>query len=192
VRNDTFDGALDAARTSVDRGAAGMCPHDSKVDTMLSISKRLAAAIAVPAVALTGCYVVPVAPDGTPLYPYPYAVPPQAAVVAAPPGIAGGPMPATLYARLYPANDRATDTGMIAGTVTNMMTGKGRFQLDYKGELLTGEATRVSGDERRGVASAYGPHGTYMSCEYKMNSPYQGAGTCTMSTGAKYQVHLGS
>jgi hypothetical protein len=170
---------------------------------MLSISKRLAAAVAVPAIALTGCYVVPVAPDGTPLYPYsvppqaavvpyPYAVPPHAAVVAPAGGIPGAPMPTTLYARLYPANDRATDTGMIAGTVTNMMTGKGRFQMDYKGELLTGEATRVPGDERRGVANAYGPRGTYMSCEYQMSSPYQGAGACTMSTGAKYQVHLGT
>jgi hypothetical protein len=161
---------------------------------MFSISKRLAAAVAVPAIALTGCYVVPFAPDGSPIYPYahPYAVPPQAAVIPTPPVIAGGPMPTTLYARLYPANDRAAETGMIAGTVTNMMTGKGRFQMDYKGELLSGEATRVSGDERRGVASAYGPKGTYMNCEYKMTSPYQGAGSCTMSTGAHYQVHLGT
>ena len=95
-------------------------------------------------------------------------------------------MPTTLYAHLYPANDRATATGMIAGTVTNMMTGKGRFQMEYKGEPLTGEATRVPGDDHRGVASAYGPHGTYMSCEYQMTSPYQGAGTRTISTGAKY------
>ncbi len=96
-----------------------------------------------------------------------------------------------LNARLYPVNDLATQTGVMSGTVTNMMNGKGRFQLDYKGELLTGEATRVSGDERRGVANAYGPRGTYMSCDYKMNTPYQGAGTCTLSNGAKYEVHLG-
>ncbi len=162
---------------------------------MLSISKRLAAAIAVPTIVLTGCYVIPMAPDGTPLYPYPYPAASAAhgyAVVPPPPVVAGGPAPATLYARLYPSNELATQTGMISGTVTNMMTGKGRFQMDYKGELLTGEATRVSGDDRRGVASAYGPRGTYMSCEYKMTSPYQGAGTCTMSSGAQYQVHLGS
>ena len=48
-----------------------------------------------------------------------------------------------LHARLYPDNDTATQTGMVSGTVTNMMTGKGRFQLNYKGEVLTGEATRV-------------------------------------------------
>ena len=50
----------------------------------------------------------------------------------------------------------------------------------------------MDGDARRGVASAYGPSGAYMSCEYQMNSPRQGAGVCTMSNGAKYQVHIGS
>jgi len=164
-------------------------------------AKRLAVALAVPTTLLSGCYVIPLAPDGTPIYPLPYAPPPQAGVSYAPPPQAGyaprsvsygGPPPAVLQARLYPANDLATQTGIITGTVTNMMTGKGRFQMDYNGELLSGEATRVSGDERRGVASAYGSRGTYMSCEYRMNTPYQGAGTCTMSTGAQYQVHLGS
>ena len=59
-------------------------------------------------------------------------------------------------------------------------------------ELLSGEATRVSGDERRGVANAYGPRGTYASCEYQMHTALQGAGACTFSNGAKYQVHIGS
>jgi len=161
-------------------------------------AKRLAVALAVPATLLCGCYVIPLAPDGSPVYPLPYAPPPQAGLGApppsygAPPSAYGAPARAVLQARLYPANDVATQTGIITGTVTNMMTGKGRFQMDYNGELLSGEATRVPGDERRGVASAYGSRGTYMSCEYRMNTPYQGAGTCTMSTGAQYQVHLGS
>jgi len=154
-------------------------------------AKRLAVALAIPTTMLSGCYVIPLAPDGTPVYPLPYAPPPQAGVAPRPVSY-GGPAPAILQARLYPANDLATQTGVITGTVTNMMTGKGRFQMDYQGELLSGEATRVSGDDRRGVASAYGQRGTYMSCEYRMNTPYQGAGTCTMSTGAQYQVHLGS
>jgi len=76
--------------------------------------------------------------------------------------------------------------------VTNMMTGKGRFQLDYAGEVLVGEATRVPGDNHAGVASAYGPRGTYMNCSYRMTSPYQGAGSCKVSTGAQYQVHIGT
>jgi hypothetical protein len=101
-------------------------------------------------------------------------------------------VPTQLNARLYPINDAATETGVMTGSVTNLMNGKGRFQLNFQGELLSGEATRTSGDERQGVANAYGSRGTYMSCEYKMNTPYQGAGTCTLSNGAKYEVHLGS
>jgi len=158
---------------------------------MLSVSKRLATVAAASALLLTGCYVVPLNPDGTPAYPYPYAynTPPYTVVPAAP--VPAGRWPAQLNARLYPINDAATQTGMMTGSVTNFMNGKGRFQLDYQGEILSGEATRTSGDERRGVANAYGSRGTYMSCEYKMNTPYQGAGTCTVSNGAKYEVHLG-
>lgn len=163
---------------------------------MLAVSTRLAVVAAAPALALTGCYIVPINPDGTPAYPYAYpyrgSPPPYAAaVVPAPAVVAGPPLPAQLNARLYPTNELATQTGVITGTVTNMMNGKGRFQMDYRGELLSGEATRVSGDDRRGVANAYGPRGTYMSCEYRMNTPYQGAGSCTLSNGAKYEVHLG-
>lgn len=160
---------------------------------MSSNTKRLVTVIGIATVSLTGCYIVPINPDGTPAYPYPYpyhAAVPGPAVVGAP-VVAGPPSAAMLTARLYPSNELATQTGMISGTVTNLMNGKGRFQLDYKGELLSGEATRVSGDERRGVASAYGPRGTYMSCEYRMTTPYQGAGTCTLSSGAQYSVHLG-
>ena len=149
-------------------------------------SSRLLAALSVGALSLSGCYVLPVAPDGS-VYVYPAAP----AVAPAYPPPAQGVVPTQLSARLYPANDLATQTGVVTGTVTNMMTGKGRFQLNYKGELLSGEATRVDGDVRRGVASAYGPSGTFMSCEYQMNTPTQGAGTCAFSSGARYQVHIG-
>ena len=37
----------------------------------------------------------------------------------------GPAAPASLQARLYPSNEVATETGMLSGTVTNMMTGKG-------------------------------------------------------------------
>ena len=100
-------------------------------------------------------------------------------------------MPAVLQARLYPANESAAQTGVVSGTVTNMMNGKGRFQLAYQGENLVGEATRVDGDARRGVASAYGAGGAFMSCDYQMTNPRQGAGTCTFSNGAQYKVHIG-
>lgn len=156
--------------------------------------KSLTLAASAAAALLSGCVAVPVGPDGQ-LYVYPpgvipAAVPPFAAPQAIAP--ASSQFPATLHARLYPANDIATQTGVVMGTVTNMMTGKGRFQLNYKGELLTGEATRVDGDARRGVASAYGQSGAFMSCEYQMNNPRQGAGTCTFSNGAQYQLHVGS
>jgi hypothetical protein len=103
----------------------------------------------------------------------------------------GAPTQATLPVRLYPNNERATRTGVITGSVTNMMTGKGRFVVEYEGQVLSGEATRVVEDEKRGVASAYSPGGMFMSCEYQLNTPYQGAGTCTFSNGAKYQMHIG-
>ena len=154
---------------------------------------KLAMAVGLQACALAGCYVVPVDQAGNyaiyiPTHPAPHAGGP--AHPAAHPGQPA--MPKALTARLYPENDVATQTGMVSGTVTNMMTGKGRFQLQYAGELLTGEATRVSGDERKGIASAWGPSGTFMSCEYQMSTPMQGAGTCTFSNGARYKVHLGS
>jgi len=151
----------------------------------MNARKRLAVALALPAIALSGCYVVPVAPDGTPVLPAPVAYP------APPPGVAGPAAPAVMQARLYPANDIASRTGALSGTVTNMMTGKGRLQLSYKGEMLVGEATRVANDERSGVASAVGSSGTYMSCEYQMRTPLQGTGICTFSDGARYQVHVG-
>jgi len=172
----------------------------------MSISKRVIGAGAFAALALSGCYVVPIAPDGTPVYPaYPINVPaplvvpaPATAASAPPPYVAAQPvlgapaMPAVLQARLYPSNDAATRVGMLSGSVTNMMTGKGRFQLEYRGEVLVGEATRVPGDDRSGIANAYGDRGTYMNCTYRMTTPFQGTGTCNLSTGAQYQVHLGS
>lgn len=160
----------------------------------MGVSKRVMGAGAFAALALSGCYVVPVAPDGSPLYPAvnvpaPIVYGAQPAPVAMAPA---PPMPSVLQARLYPSNDAATRVGMLSGSVTNMMTGKGRFQLDYRGEMLVGEATRAPGDERSGVANAYGDRGTYMSCTYRMTTPYQGTGTCSLSTGAQYQVHLGA
>ena len=161
----------------------------------MKVSKRIAVALAVPAFGLAGCYAVPVVtPEGhTSWYVYPPGVPPGAIPPGGPypQGATGAPIPATLPARLYPANDLAMQTGVVHGTVTNMMTGKGRFVLNYQGETLSGEATRVDNDSRRGVASAYSPNGAYMSCDYQMNTPRQGAGNCTFSNGARYQVHIG-
>lgn len=138
--------------------------------------------------ALSGCYVVPErGPDGSVQYGY-HPLPPAGTPIPAPQGTT----PSTLPTRLYPANDLATHTGIIHGSVTNLMTGKGRFVVNYQGTVLSGEATRVSNSDRRGVASAYGNDGTYMSCEYQMNTPYQGTGACSFSTGATYKMHIGN
>jgi hypothetical protein len=158
--------------------------------TQASIKALVAASAA--SLSLSGCYIVPVGPEG---YPAAYIpVSPAPAFPGQHPSVQPGQpaMAKVLHARLYPSNELATQTGMVSGTVTNMMNGKGRFQLNYHGETLTGEATRVSGDSRKGVASAYGPTGAFMSCEYQMSSPQQGAGTCAFSNGARYQVHIGN
>ena len=143
------------------------------------------------ATVLSACYVVPErAPDGSVIYQH-YPLPP----LGPGPGPAAGPRaaaPASLPVRLYPSNEEAARIGVISGSVTNLMTGKGVFNVSYMGEVLTGEATRVSNEERRGVASAFSPRGMYMSCEYQMNTPYQGAGNCTFSNGASYRMHIGS
>jgi hypothetical protein len=156
---------------------------------------RLAFAAAMPAVLLSGCYVMPVGRDesGNPHYVYSTApILPAQAAPSGPVVVPGGPVATTLNVKLYPINDLANQTGVLTGQVTNMMTGRGRFTFNYQGETLTGEATRVANDDRRGVASAYGPRGVFARCEYQMSSPMLGAGTCTFSNNAMYQVHIGN
>ena len=165
----------------------------------MRLSMKPSVALLASALTVSGCYVMPVTGrDGSvQYYHYPLAPPPVAYVApgsanagpVAVPSAPGGPI--VLSARLYPDNDAATQTGVVSGTVTNMLNGKGRFQLDYRGEILTGEATSVDGSARRGVASASGSNGGYMSCEYQLANARQGAGTCTFSSGARYRLHLG-
>lgn len=151
---------------------------------MGSTSMRLAMLASSAVLSLGGCYVVPVTPDGRPVGVYP--VPPYAAAPVTP-----APASVVMTARLYPANDIASQGGVLSGTVTNHMNGRGDFQLVYGGETLTGEATRVQNDTRRGVANAYGARGTYLNCQYQMTSPTQGTGACTMSNGGRYNLHIG-
>ena len=113
-------------------------------------SWRTLAALVLAATITSACYVVPVvAPDGGVYYNY-YPLPP-AGTPLQPPGVAphpgsqaGHPPPmtaptsATLPVRLYPSNERATRAGVISGSVTNMMTGKGRFVVEYEGQVLSG------------------------------------------------------
>lgn len=156
--------------------------------------KRKLVVTVLPALALAGCYVMPVGPDASGNPQYVYSTVPVIQGRAAQDGpaiVTTGPVASVLDVKLYPINDLANQTGLLTGQVTNMMNGKGRFSFVYQGETLVGEATRVANDERRGLATAYGPRGIYARCEYQMSTPAIGAGTCTFSNNAMYQVHIG-
>lgn len=142
------------------------------------IARRLAlAGVIASAAALTGCYVVPIQPVGG----YPPAVH----------GPVAPPAPVTFAARLYPANDAASGYGMVSAVVTNDLNGRGTFSTNIGGESFTGEATRVAGSSREGVANGAGNRGSYLSCRYQMNSATLGTGQCRLSNGAQFTMHVG-
>ncbi|RYY54002.1 MAG: hypothetical protein EOO24_63990, partial [Comamonadaceae bacterium] len=124
---------------------------------------RLAVVAGGACAALSGCYVVPMQPLGQPL------PPPQALAV-----MPAAPLAQTFMARLYPSNAEAAAFGMIGATVTNEMDGRGRFSTVIGGEQFTGEAKRLPGAQRGGVANASGSRGGMLSCRYAMNSPTLG------------------
>ena len=135
--------------------------------------KSLITAVAL-AVALSGCYVIPID-----------AYQPPAALV--PPG---QPISGVRHARLYPLNETAGKTGALTAVVSDNANGHATFTLNYDGEMLQGEASRLNG--QRGIASAAGSRGTYVNCEYALAGANRGTGSCTFSNGAKYQLHFGS
>lgn len=127
---------------------------------------------------LAGCYVVPIHPaTGGP--------------VAAPASAPLPPAPLTFSARLYPANEMASGYGMVAAVVTNDLNGRGHFSTAIAGESFAGEATRVAGSGREGVANGAGSRGGYITCRYTMNSPTLGTGSCRLSNGALFTMHVG-
>jgi hypothetical protein len=154
--------------------------------------------------ALSGCYVIPI----DPAHPLPVGVPPHAAAIVP----ATQPVPSVLHARLYPLNETAGKTGALTAVVSDNANGHATFSLNYAGELLQGEASRVSASYpgfgkihrevyngsgamptgQRGIASAAGARGTYVNCEYAFASANRGTGACIFSNGAKYQLHFGS
>ena len=129
---------------------------------------------------LAGCYVVPIQPSPTPA---------AVAVMPAPP--AAPPGPATFTARLYPSNELASPYGMVGAFVTNNMDGRGTFTTQIGGESFSGEATRVAGSSREGIANGAGNRGGYINCRYTMNSPTLGTGICRLSNGATFTMHVG-
>jgi hypothetical protein len=159
---------------------------------------RAPIAIAAATVMLAGCYIVPITPQ-----------PPVYNQIG---GLPVAPAAATYGARLYPVNDIAARSGMLQASVTDTLNGHGSFTLNFNGEALQGEASRVpdgypgygrvhqevygsvprpGGGYRKGVASASGAHGVFVNCEYALNSSAMGTGACLFSNGAKYQLHFG-
>jgi hypothetical protein len=145
-------------------------------------SSIFAATVAGAALALTGCYVVPLNQQ-TSHAPATVYIP-----VAAP----TPPAPVTFAARLYPSNDLATSYGMVSAVVTNDLNGRGTFSTAINGENFMGEATRSNGNLRTGVANGTGNWGSYINCTYQMNSATLGSGQCKLSNGALFTMHVGS
>lgn len=121
---------------------------------------------------LAACYVVPIDPRTG------QAVPPA--------------LPLSFQARLYPANNLASGHGVISATVTNDLQGRGTFSTVIGGESFSGEATRKAGSSREGFANGAGNRGGYITCAYTMNSATLGSGTCRLSSGALFSMHIGS
>lgn len=138
----------------------------------------MGAALSATGLGLTGCYVVPI-----------HQAPAHAPVALQAPA---PPVPVTLSARLYPANDQATRLGLVHAVVTNDLHGRGTFNATVQGETFVGEATRKAGSSREGLASGTGSRGGYLSCQYTMNSATLGTGSCRLSNGALFTMHVGS
>lgn len=148
--------------------------------------RRLAGvALAAVVAGLAGCYVVPIdTRTGQPV-----AVPGNTTAAPVPPP---APQPVIFPARLYPANDRASGYGIVNGTVTNDLHGRGTFNAHINGESFSGEATRKAGSSREGVANGAGNRGSYLACQYTMNSSTMGTGSCRLNNGAVFTMHVGN
>lgn len=129
----------------------------------------------------------------------------------APPAPANPPAPVVYTARLYPVNDIANRAGMLTAVITDGHGGRGTFSLNYLGDSMQGEASRVEpnypGFGRihrdvlgvpnvqlqgpRGIANASGPRAISAQCEYVLSGPSKGTGACVFSDGARYQLHFG-
>lgn len=125
---------------------------------------------------LSACYVVPMSQSSrvvqTPIY--------QAPIKN---------QTSSLTARLYPNNAIAKQYGTVQALVTSDQNGHGTFQAAIGGEQFSGDATRMP-NSRRGRANGSAVSGRYVACEYEMNSTTLGAGTCQMSTGAVFSMHI--
>ena len=146
----------------------------------LATTKRAAlfAASLASVAALSGCYVVPIQPTTVPAGP----------TVVVPPA---PPQPVTFSARLYPSNEIASSYGMVAAVVTSDLNGRGHFSTAIDGEMFSGESTRLANSPHDGIANGAGNRGSYVNCRYTMNSTTLGTGSCRLSNGATFSMHIG-
>jgi hypothetical protein len=160
---------------------------------------------------LTACVVVPIDPRTGQPYPLPPAEGSRSTVVM-PPAPSAPPGPSVITARLYPLNEAANQGGLLNAVIVDSHTGRGTLTVSYRGDTLTGEASRVDNSYaafgrvynevlgtaarptsgHRGIVNAVGSRGVSAQCEYVMTSPAQGTGVCLFSDGAKYQIHFGA
>jgi hypothetical protein len=138
------------------------------------------------ALSLSACVLVPVdSHTGLPVQGHA-----PTTVIVQPP--AASPASASvLTARLYPLNEPAQRAGMLSAVIVDHRTGRGTITLGYLGDTLQGEATRVDGSGRRGVANATGPRGVSAQCSYELSGAGMGTGSCSFTDGAQYRLHFG-
>ncbi len=188
-------------------------PSRTAAGPILSTWQRcLAPALLV--LSLSACVVVPVDSRTGQAWPGWPAAPAPREIGGITAHTAAAPMPAgqiVYTARLYPVNEAASRHGMQTATVIDGHDGRGRLSLQYRGEHLQGEASRVEAGHpgfgrvhhevlgswprqstgRRGIANAAGSQGAHVQCEYLITGPAQGTGVCRFSDGAHFQMHFG-
>lgn len=125
---------------------------------------------------LSACYVVPIG-SGANIMQTPAS------------GTTVGAGETVLNARLYPSNAAAQRIGTGQASVIITQSGHGTFRASIGGEPYSGDATR-NANSRSGKANGASAGGRYVSCDYTMNSDTVGTGTCRLSTGETFAMHI--
>ncbi len=131
---------------------------------------------------ITGCYVVPV-PQGGELGRN--AAKRHAAQLAN-----GGST--RLSGRMYPSNQRANAYGVGTASIVRERANHAVFTANLSGKTFTGEATRSASHPKQGTANGTSSDGLYLNCQYEMNTAVRGSGTCRVSDGATFSIHIGT
>lgn len=140
-------------------------------------------AVAAITVLLPACMIVPIS-EYPPIQPFH-----QNSQVTVVPMAPASATRAPYVARLYPGNPLAARMGGVSGVITNPEQGHGEFSFTLGGETFSGEATRVA-NSSKGVANASGNRGGFARCDYTMATAQRGLGSCTFSSGARFDMHV--